>query len=196
MSGQESSENSRSRPRPATPIDTARLDRLALDYVARYATTSLKLQHYLSRKIMQARQSGTLDEAAAQALGDHAAQIIARFAERGYVNDRAWAEMKASALRASGYGERRVRETLRHNGIESAVVDEIGLAPDEEGNMDPRFEIALRFARRHRIGPFSRTHQDEQKINRDIARLMRAGHPYDIARKIATMAATDIDVSA
>ncbi len=187
---------------PARPkgmkLDSARLDRLALDYVARYATTSVKLQRYLSRKIMEARHADSIDEAVASTLNAQIADILARCVTLGYVNDRAWAEMKASSLRASGYGDRRVRDNLRSNGIARDVVEDISLTPHEGTGEDEReaespMDIALRFARRHRIGPFRPVKENEHQIHQTIGKLVRAGHPYDIAHKISQMSATDID---
>lgn len=179
-------------------LDPARLDRLALDYVARYATTSAKLQRYLSRKIMEARQAGTIDESDASALNAQIGDILARCNALGYVNDRAWAEMKASSLRASGYGDRRVRDNLRHSGIARDVIEDISVtslagAGDDESAAESPMDIALRFAKRHRIGPFRNVKENEHQIHQTIGKLVRAGHSFDIAHKISRMNATDID---
>lgn len=39
--------------RPLTPLDPARLERLALRYVERFATTRVKLTRYLERKVRE-----------------------------------------------------------------------------------------------------------------------------------------------
>jgi regulatory protein len=179
-------------------LDPARLDRLALDYVARFATTSSKLQRYLSRKIMEARHAETIEDTAASSLNAQIPDIVARCVALGYVNDRAWAEMKALSLRASGYGERRVRDNLRNSGIPRELVDEIAITPDEGAGEDDAatespMDIALRFARRHRIGPFRAVKENEHQIHQTLGKLVRAGHPFEIASKISRMSATDID---
>ena len=42
-----------------------------------------------------------------------------RFVEAGYIDDAAWARMKAGSLLRRGYGERRVSQALHAAGIEA-----------------------------------------------------------------------------
>ena len=76
--------------RPIPPLDAASLERLALRYVERFATTRGKLVAYLARKIRERGWEGETADLAA---------LADRFAERGYVNDRLFAEAKASSVR-------------------------------------------------------------------------------------------------
>jgi regulatory protein len=41
------------RKRPPKPLDSARLEELALAYVARFSTTAAKLERYLRRKLRE-----------------------------------------------------------------------------------------------------------------------------------------------
>ena len=61
------------------PLNSAKLDELALSHVGRFATTRGKLEAYLARKI---RERGWDDEAEPQP-----AAIAARFVELGYIDD-------------------------------------------------------------------------------------------------------------
>ena len=70
----------RSRPlRQRPPLDSKRVEELAIRYVGRYATTRAKLTAYLARKV---RERGWIDEREPNfdALAD-------RFCELGYVDD-------------------------------------------------------------------------------------------------------------
>ena len=154
------------------PIDAARLDSLALTYVARYATTRAKLAAYLERKIAQ-RGWGGEGEIPVEA-------IVERFAEMGYVNDAIFAAGRGAALSRRGYGERRVGDALRAAGIA-----EEDAAPVREAARSEALEAALIFARRRRIGPFAREDGDPDTRRRALAAMLRAGHPMDIARKVA-----------
>ncbi|MBS0479902.1 MAG: RecX family transcriptional regulator, partial [Proteobacteria bacterium] len=94
--------------RPVPPLDRPALERMALRYVERFATTRGRLADYLKRKI---RERGWDGEAA-----DPAA-IAERFAELGYIDDRAYGEARANAMARRGLGERRVAGALRQAGV-------------------------------------------------------------------------------
>jgi regulatory protein len=165
-----------SRPqRPRPPLEPSDLERFALRYVERYATTRARLADYLTRKIRERGWAGTLPP-------DPAA-LAERMAELGYVDDRAFAEARAGAMGRRGLGARRVGQALRHAGIDQGDADAI--APAIEADAEAS---AVAFARRRRIGPFSRESADRPLQEKQIAAMMRAGHGFDIARRIVRMA--------
>ena len=104
----------RSHPKILPSYDSATLERAALDYAARYATTRAKLTAYLRRKLRE-RGWAEADAPAVEAL-------VERFADRGYVDDRAFAVARADALLRRGYGGRRIGSALRAAGIDGATV--------------------------------------------------------------------------
>ncbi|MEG3179422.1 regulatory protein RecX [Sphingomonas sp. LT1P40] len=159
--------------RPIPPLDAASLDRLALRYVERFATTRGKLAVYLVRKIRERGWEGDAADPAA---------IAERFAELGYINDRLYAESKASAMARRGLGARRVNDTLRHAGIQSE--DAEAVAPQIQAR---RGETAVAFARRRRIGPFATASADRALMAKQVSAMVRAGHSPDLAWKIARM---------
>jgi len=161
--------------RPRPPLDLAALERLALRYVERFATTRARLAAYLARKIAERGWDG-------EAPADPVA-LADRFAERGYVDDRSFAETRAAALTRRGLGARRVDQALRHAGIGEEDRQEIG-----DDVRESAAASALAFARRRRIGPFARVIADRAQRERHVAAMVRAGHPLAIARRIASMA--------
>lgn len=84
---------------PLPALDAAALERLALRYVERFATTRGKLADYLRRKV---RERGWAGEAAADP-----AALAERLAALGYIDDRGYAEGKAAALARRGLGDRK-----------------------------------------------------------------------------------------
>ena len=155
--------------RPPPPLDAAALERLALRYVEKFATSRGKLADYLARKL---RERG--------GEGDFRA-IAERMAERGYVDDDAFAEARARGLARRGLGARRVTQDLRHAGIDA---EGIARATEEASPL----EAALAFARRRRIGPFATAEPDPKTRAKQLAALVRAGHGYALARRIAELA--------
>lgn len=165
------------RPSNLPPLDRAALERLALRYVERFATSRARLERYLRRKIAERGWEG----AAADPAGLAEAMVA-----RGFVDDRAYADAKARSMNRRGLGARRVGEALRADGIggddRAAVAEE-----QAEGAAD----AALAFARRRRIGPFADAVADRDLRQKQLAAMLRAGHDLNLARQIVRMAPGD-----
>lgn len=160
--------------RPRPPLGRSSLEELALTYVARFATSRAKLATYLNRKVRERGWDGEgpppIDE------------LVGKMADHGYVDDSAFALSKARSLSSRGYGERRVKNALWAAGIEEED-GEAAMAEAESG----RAEAALRFAKRRRIGPYSSEDADRATREKWIAAMIRAGHHFDIARRICEL---------
>ena len=161
--------NRHTKPRP--PLDAGKLERLALHYAGRYATTRSKLSAYLRRK---------LDERGWEGDGTPPVDgIVARFVELGYVDDQAFASSRAASLQRRGYGERRIAQALQAAGI-----DEEDRQPAQAEAADGAWAAALRYAQRKRIGPFAPAAPDRLGRERAFAAMIRAGHQIDYVRRV------------
>jgi regulatory protein len=159
---------------PVPPLDSPALERLALRYVERFATTRGKLADYLVRKVRERGWTGDGDvRAIATTLAD-------RMAELGYVDDRAYATAKAAALTRRGLGAGRVTMALRQArvGADDVAAVQPAVARD-------RVDSALAFARRRRIGPFATMAADRPQREKHLGAMVRAGHSFALARAIA-----------
>jgi regulatory protein len=177
----DSSNRNRETLRP--PLDRAGLERLALHYLGRYATTRARLATYLNRK---------LDERGWGEDGPRpVAEIVARMTALSYVDDRAFADMRSASLARRGYGQRRQADALRAAGVDEAdrtAVFDARMETDGDG----AHAAALAFARRRRIGPFAATPGDPDTRRKALAAMMRAGHGYDIARRFVDAAPGEV----
>ncbi len=162
-------------PRAPIPLDPKRLEELALRYVGKYATSRAKLIAYLARKLRERGWDGSGEPD----LG----AIAERFSELGYVDDSAYALAKSRSLSSRGYGKRRLDEKLRLAGIDEEDGAAARAHADEEA-----LDAALRYARRRRIGPFGAAGGDPKQREKAIAAMVRAGHPFGLARAIAGLA--------
>jgi regulatory protein len=158
--------------RPPKPLNAAALERLALHYVGRYATTRARLAAYLARRIDARGWEGEGEAPPIDALVD-------RFASLGYVDDRGFAEAKAASLARRGYGERRIGQALKIAGIA-----EDDAAPVRADARQGAHAAALAFARRRRIGPYADAVPDRDQRRRMLGALLRAGHSLEISRRI------------
>jgi len=166
------------RPSTKKSYDTATLERLAIHYVARYATTAAKLRAYLDRKV-RVRDSDETEEVDLDG-------IVAKIVEMGFVDDAAFAEMRAGALARRGYGARRVRAALDHAG----VATEVAATAINNGPITA-IEAAHLFAKRKRIGPYSEQAPTPEMRRRAVSTMLRAGHDYADVRAILAQWYTD-----
>ena len=156
--------------RPRPPLDDDSLRDLALRYVGRFATSRAKLLAYLQRKLQERGWAGEGPP--------KPEQLVERFAELRYVDDRSFAVMKSAALSRRGYGARRIDESLRAAGIEASDREEAGNQTSGES-----WTAADRFARRKRLGPYAPAPLDPKQREKAIAAFLRAGHSYETARR-------------
>lgn len=173
--------------KPGAPLDAARLEELALAYVARFATSAGRLAAYCRRKLRERGHSGQ-DEGAPP---PDVAALVERLVTKGFVDDAGYARAKSDELLRRGYGARRVGEALRGDGIAEPLRTE--LTPGEAA----RREAAATYARRRRVGPFAREPldpADRATHQKQLAALLRAGHDSAHARHVLAAASPgDLD---
>lgn len=153
------------------PLDAAALDRFALRYVERFATTQGKLTDYLRRKLRERGSAEDFDAPAA------VAATVERMARLGYVDDAVWAGSKAGSLTRRGFGPRRVGDALRAAGIAPDLATAV--APDEA----EAHAAAETYARKKRIGAFGDGEADRDVKRKQLAAMIRAGHGFELARR-------------
>ncbi len=156
--------------RTPKPLSTAKMEELALSYVARFATTAVKLERYLARKLRERGWDGEHDP--------DVAALVQRFVDKGFVDDEVWARARASDLLRRGYGARRVNQALGQAGVGEKVRSKM-----QPSDLDRRHAVA-RLARRRRFGPFAVEPPDREKREKQIAAMLRAGHSFDHARMV------------
>jgi regulatory protein len=164
------------------PLDFEGLERLALAYVSRFATSRARLGDYLCRKL---DERGWLEND--RSGGEAVATLVERFATLGYVDDQALAEAKQRSLARKGYGARRLTVALGALGIAGEDA-ETARQQAQEG----AWVAALRFAERRRIGPFASAVPDDTARRRAFAAMMRAGHSADCVKRILDRAPGDV----
>ncbi|HMO68962.1 MAG TPA: RecX family transcriptional regulator [Novosphingobium sp.] len=167
-------ESPQSRRRTVRPLDPARLEELALAYVARFSVPAGKFRAYLNRKL---RERGWAGEGAPPVDA-----LVDRFVAAGYIDDAAWAATKSESLLRRGYGQRRVAQALGAAGIDEALRMDL-----RAGEAEAR-AAALRLAQRRGFGPFGKALPDREQRERQLAAMLRAGHRLDTARDVVDAA--------
>ena len=160
--------------KPPRPLDPARLEELAIAYVGRFATTRAKLGQYLGRKLREKGWDAPRPP--------EIEPLVERLAKLGYVDDAAFALSKARSLGQRGYGGRRVDQALRQAGV-----DEPDGAPAKAMAANGATAAAVRYAQRRRLGPFAHEPSDPKHRARSLAAMIRAGHSFDLARRLVDL---------
>ncbi len=170
------------RKRAKPPLDETALRDLALSYAARFASTGARLEAYLLRKL---RERGVAEDADGRTAQIDVPALVARLVELGYVDDAAYARMRARDLGARGYGARRVEQALWAAGVDEGI--RADTAPGEAA----RRRAAVLMAQKRRIGPFAAAAEADtdplsQRKAREkaVAAMLRAGHDYEHVRFI------------
>lgn len=173
--------NRPSRVKQRGPLTKAYLERAALHYLERYASSVEGLRRVLLRRVDKAAREDRGDPAEAAPWVE---EIVARFAASGLVDDRSFAEGRAASLRRRGESARRIALKLREKGVDGEL---IGAVLEEEDGPDreaAEFAAACRFARRRRLGPLRDPAERADRRDRDMAALARAGFSLDVARRV------------
>ena len=162
-------------------IGSELLERWALGYLGRYASSAENLRRVLIRR---ARRHSP--EAAQQAKAQIDA-IVARYRESGLLDDAAYATGRAASLHRRGDSLRAIRARLAAKGVAPEVAAE-AVSELRDKAADPDLAAACAFARRRRLGPFRRDEADRQ---RELAAFARAGFSRRVAQ--AVLACGDVE---
>ena len=160
------------------PVDRAWLERVAKDYLERYASTEANLRRVLRRRI---RKEGG-DVAALDAIAD---ELVARLVAIGAVDDAAFVAARVRSLLRRGKAPPAIRQALLAKGARREQIDPVLAEVDD----DAKLEAAARLVRRRRFGPY---HDDprvrRERRTKELQALARAGFRYDEAARVLDLA--------
>jgi regulatory protein len=166
--------------RPPKPLTATSLENAAVYYLSRFASSSGNLRRVLMRKVARAtRDSDEADAAAGARMVD---AIIARYLEKGLLDDRAYAAQAASSLARRGASRFSIAGKLSQKGVEAELVDAAIETLDEAGASEIAAACAL--VRRRRLGPYRAPDKRADWQQKDMASLARAGFRLDLARRV------------
>lgn len=169
---------SRKQPRPPTP---ARLERWALYYLGRHASSASNLRRVLMRRVEKHAAELKTDVEACRSDVDI---LVARLVEQEYVDDRRFAEGIVKRMRARGASRLRVQASLLQKGVSAELASD-ALGSSEAKGDGGDLVAAARYARRRRLGPFRLDpEQRSDRLQRDLGALARAGFSYSIASRV------------
>ena len=169
--------SARKKPRKLAPAD---LKEVALDHLARYATSTARLKQLLKRRILRSCKAHELDPEPLLAELD---KVLATLTRAGALNDALFAEGKARSLNRRGGSRRQIAAKLAASGVAGADTAR-ALAQLEDELPNAEFAAALAYARRRRLGTFrAKADLSPERRRKDLAAMARAGFSLDFARR-------------
>ena len=155
-------------------IGTDLLERWALDYLGRYASSAENLRRVLMRRV---RRRAPEAIPATAGLID---ALVARYRESGLLDDAAYAAARVQSLHRRGESMRAMRARLGAKGVSAADVAD-AVSDLRAAAPDPDLVAACAFARRRRLGPFRRADEDHA---RELGAFARAGFSRRVAEAV------------
>lgn len=113
--------------------------------------------------------------------------VVTALVAEGWIDDRRLAESRTRSMRIRGKSTRAVRFSLRHKGVESAVVEQVlrdETLPDGDIATPARIELeaARALVRRKKLGAMRTSSTPEQRT-KDLAAVARGGFSYGVAKR-------------
>lgn len=181
MSDRDSPMSARRARRGPRKVTAAYLEKAALHYLERFASSEADLRRVLMAKVERSARAHATDRAEGATLVE---ALITRLRRSGLLDDRGYAEAKAASLHRRGLSSRAIRHRLAAHGITPELVDH-ALETLSDGPAEARdLAAAAAYARRRRLGPYRPAESRSTNRARDLAALGRAGFSYDVARQV------------
>ena len=164
-------------------VGPALLERWALGYLERFASSAENLRRVLRRRVRRRVSDDETAQRAAALIDD----LVERYRRSGLLDDAAYAAARARGRLARGEPLRRIAAGLAAKGI---AAEERASALDSlrETAPDPDLAAACAFARRRRLGPYRRGLGDRA---RELAAFARAGFARHEAEAVLACADPD-----
>jgi regulatory protein len=162
-------------------IGTELIERWALHYLGRYASSAENLRRVLTRRV---RRHSPQTSSHVASLID---ALVARYRESGLLDDPAYAAGRVQSLHRRGDSLQAIRARLAAKGVAASDVAD-AVSGLRAAAPDPDLAAACAFARRRRLGPYRRAAADHA---RELGAFARAGFSRRVAE--AVLACADVE---
>jgi regulatory protein len=168
---------------PKSAVNAAQLERWALAYLGRFASSAENLRRVLLRRVRRRLPDDREAVANAAVLID---ALVARYRGSGLLDDAAYAAGRLRARLRRGQSLRTIRAGLAAKGIAAAEAETAIAALRDDAVGDPDLAAAIAFARRRRIGPYRRGDGDREDGRRakELAAFARGGFSRAVAEAV------------
>ena len=155
-----------------------RLMNKAIHYLGRYSASEQRLRIILDRFATK-KLADTDQTEVASAIKN----VVEKCLRIGYVDNAAFAETLARSQRQQGKSSMLIQQKLRQHALDdTAIATALDMVDANHHNAE--LAAAIHFARRRRLGPFSRNVAEERERHRHLRSLARAGFSMEICRTV------------
>ncbi len=166
--------------RPPKVVTADLLRRQALRYLDRFAATTLKLRRHLFNKNAKAIEFHDQDPEAVQLLID---QEIEKLEKAGILDDQEYASGKARSMARQGKSGLQIGMKLGSLGFNEEQSDHaLERLREEEGYTERK--AAAKYIRKRRFGPFKPLETRDERLQKELASLVRNGFEYSMAKSL------------
>jgi regulatory protein len=150
------------------------IERWALHYLGRYASSAENLRRVLTRRVRRRSPKNAVEA------GPLIDALVARYRDSGLLDDAAYAAGRVESLQRRGASVTAMRARLAAKGVARSDIAE-ALARLRSHAADPDLAAACAFARRRRLGPYRHGAADRA---RELAAFARAGFTRRMAETV------------
>jgi regulatory protein len=154
------------------PPSEQNLYEAAIRYLERYASSAENLARVLERRIRRWEMRG--QEKAPEDVTQWIDKAVQKCIALGYVNDDRYTEQKIVSLRRQGRSKMYILRSLQLKGVAVQTI-----ARFLNGSEEDELQAAQRYVERRRLGK----KRDDESRQKDLAKLVRAGFPLNVARR-------------
>ncbi|WND01920.1 RecX family transcriptional regulator [Temperatibacter marinus] len=170
------------------PVTAAYLERAALFYLERYSSSRKNLERVLDRKVRRRHEDHSPPS---QEEKEWIKQAADKCVNLGFVNDQRYASQKALSMHLSGKSERAIKNYLYHKGLSEEDISYAFKDLEEERGEDADLRAAIIYARKRGFGPFRMRHKSEDREQKDLASMLRAGHSMEQVHKVLKVSSVE-----
>ena len=165
--------------KPPRAVTLAYLERAALAYLERYASSKENLRRVIRRKI---EKRCRLRGEAPAPFYPFVDEVVERCTRAGLLDDARYAEARVATLRRRGGSARTIEARLSAKGIGRETIATALHGRERDRDADEE-AAAHAFACRRKLGPY-RSGERKPFREKDTAALARAGFPVGIVRRV------------
>jgi len=172
------------RQRTARRLAPGEVELAALDYLRRFSVPAARLRRHLRDK---ATRSAAAHGDALEDLFDEIDRVIPNLIARRLLDDDSHAEARVAALRDRGVAPGLIRQRIIAEGVSAERVEaaiDRHLGDLRLTKASAALQSVVTAARRRRLGPFRAPDERAERRDKDLASLVRAGHPYALAKHV------------
>lgn len=160
-----------------------RLHTIALAYLDRYETSEAGFVAMLERRVFKSAVAHGEDPESFASLIE---EEVRKARDAGFIDNARFATNQVYQQRGRGASARAIAARLKAKGVADDLIQQ---ALDNDERDDEA--AALRYAKRRRLGPY-RSKQREERRERDMAALCRAGFSFGLAARVIDGAFDDL----